>query len=259
MTDSNNTLSVDDSQPVQWTSSQNDQLELGNEDDEALLDSLSTENQEGNQDNPDAKPEEAPSGTESATKEAEVDDLREQVAKNEKAISDLKKDLKTKGFDFNEAVAEYEATGALSDKTLANLMSAGYPQTVVESFIESRKALENRFVNAVYDSVGGEKEYNRIVNWASQNLSQKTVDSFNRALDNNNIDAITLMLEGMKSKMVARHGTRNPAIVGANTSSTANKGFTSRDEVIKAMSDPRYGRDSKYTREIELKMFNTPI
>lgn len=82
------------------------------------------------------------------------ENLQEEVDKHEKAINAVKDSLKEKGVDFNKAVREYQEHGKLSDETVAELEKAGYPSEVIEGFIESRKALESRFTEAVYDSVG---------------------------------------------------------------------------------------------------------
>ena len=184
--------------------------------------------------------------------------LQEEVDKHTKAVESLKKNLKDKGVDFNAAVKEYERTGNLSEETIKSLGDAGYPIEVVESFIEGRKAIEAKFTHAVYESVGGEKEYQKVITWASNNLQKKSIDSFNRAIDNNNIDAIVLMLEGMKAKMVAKMGTAKKSIHGsAKPHQSQPRGFTSKADIIKAMSDPRYGREAKYTQEVERMMWAT--
>lgn len=191
-------------------------------------------------------------------KEEGEKDLQEEVDKHSKAISSIKEDLKGKGVDFNSAVKEYETKGYLSEETIEALNKAGYPPEVIEAFIEGRVAMEERFTKAIYESVGGEKEYRSIVNWASQNLTKKSIDAFNRAIDNNNINAITLMLEGMKAKMVAKMGTAKKSIHGgASAPNGSPKGYNSKADVIKAMSDPRYGRDAGYTRMVEQQMWAT--
>jgi hypothetical protein len=191
-------------------------------------------------------------------KEEGEKDLQEEVDKHSKAISSIKEDLKGKGVDFNSAVKEYETKGSLSEETIEALNKAGYPPEVIEAFIEGRVAMEERFTKAIYESVGGEKEYRSIVNWASKNLTKKSIDAFNRAIDNNNINAITLMLEGMKAKMVAKMGTAKKSIHGgASAPNGSPKGYNSKADVIKAMSDPRYGRDAGYTRMVEQQMWAT--
>ena len=161
--------------------------------------------------------------------------------------------------DFNQAIKEYNEYGALSSKTMADLAQAGYPAEVIEGFIESRQNLESEFTNAVYNSAGGEQAYNKVIEWAQGNLSNKVLSSFNRAIDNNNLEAVTLMFEGMKAKMIAKQGTRNPTIMGGGVTTGGYKGFSSKQEVVEAMSDPRYGADPSYTRAIEMKMYYTQL
>lgn len=185
--------------------------------------------------------------------------LNDKIEKHTKTLDALGKDLKAKGVDFNQAIKEYNEYGALSSKTMADLAQAGYPSEVIEGFIESRQNLESEFTNAVYNSAGGEQAYNKVIEWAQGNLSNKVLSSFNRAIDNNNLEAVTLMFEGMKAKMVAKQGTRNPTIMGGGVTTGGYKGFSSKQEVVEAMSDPRYGADPSYTRAIEMKMYYTQL
>lgn len=185
--------------------------------------------------------------------------LNDKIEKHTKTLDALGKDLKAKGVDFNQAIKEYNEYGALSSKTMADLAQAGYPAEVIEGFIESRQNLESEFTNAVYSAAGGEQAYNKVIEWAQGNLSNKILSSFNRAIDNNNLEAVALMFEGMKAKMVAKQGTRNPTIMGGGVTNGGYKGFSNKQEVVEAMSDPRYGTDPNYTRSVELRMFYTPL
>lgn len=218
----------------------------------------STDTMTAEEGQPQTEPESNP--TQPTTEEESTkEDLGTQIEKHTKALDTLAKDLKVKGVDFNQAVKEYNEYGALSSQTMADLARAGYPKEVVETFIESRQVLENKFTNAVYDAAGGEKEYARLTQWAAQNLPSKVVNSFNRAIDSNNLEAVSLMLDGIKAKMTAKQGTRNPSIIGGATTAPSTKGFTSKAEVIEAMSDKRYGRDAAYTASVERKMLYTNL
>ena len=197
-------------------------------------------------------------GVDTASKSTTDATLEEDIAKHDKLTASIEKDLKNRGYDIKRAIREYEETGDISTRTLADLAAAGYPKELVESILSSQRALEERFVNAVYDRAGGKEEFERTVQWAAANLPQGTVDAFNEAIDGNNLEVISLMLEGIKSRMVSARGTANPTIMGgAGGSSGATKGFASKADMIKAMSDPRYGRDSTYTRSVEQKMLYT--
>ena len=218
----------------------------------SLLDNTTSDNE-----NPSDESLDNASGDSTSKSTADAT-LEEDIAKHDKLTASIEKDLKNRGYDIKRAMKEYEETGDISTRTLADLAAAGYPKELVESILSSQKALEERFVNAVYDRAGGKAEFERTVQWAAANLPQGTVDAFNEAIDSSNLEVISLMLEGIKSRMVSARGTANPTIIGgAGGSSGATKGFASKVDMIKAMSDPRYGRDSTYTRSVEQKMLYT--
>lgn len=185
--------------------------------------------------------------------------LANDVAKHQDTLKALEKDLRNKGVDFKQAIKEYEESGNISSRTLANLVNAGYPKEVIESFIEGRHAIEERFTKAVYDSAGGEEEYFKMTQWAANNLPQSTLKAFNKALDSNDLDLISMMVAGIQSKMNATRGTSNPTLLGSTQGAGGGepKGFASKQDMIKAMSDPRYARDPAYTRSVEQKMLYT--
>lgn len=185
--------------------------------------------------------------------------LANDVAKHQDTLKALEKDLRNKGVDFKQAIKEYEESGNISSRTLANLVNAGYPKEVIESFIEGRHAIEERFTKAVYESAGGEEEYFKMTQWAANNLPQSTLKAFNKALDSNDLDLISMMVAGIQSKMNATRGTSNPTLLGSTQGAGGGepKGFASKQDMIKAMSDPRYARDPAYTRSVEQKMLYT--
>lgn len=243
-------LSVDNGVDIMISGTQ--QLSLDGDEASGLLKEGDAVPVEEPQEEPQAEPQAEP------TAEPQVA-LNDKIEKHTKTLDALGKDLKAKGVDFNQAIKEYNEYGALSSKTMADLAQAGYPAEVIEGFIESRQNLESEFTNAVYSAAGGEQAYNKVIEWAQGNLSNKVLSSFNRAIDNNNLEAVALMFEGMKAKMVAKQGTRNPTIMGGGVTNGGYKGFSNKQEVVEAMSDPRYGTDPNYTRSVELKMFYTPL
>ena len=48
--------------------------------------------------------------------------------------------------------------------------------------------------------------------------------------------------------------TSNPLVTGMPTATTSQSGFTSKQEMVTAMADKRYGRDMSYTREVQTKV-----
>lgn len=183
--------------------------------------------------------------------EASVDTQRES---NDKAIEALGKDLISKGVDFLGAIEEYQNNGELSQKTYEALEKAGYPKEVIQGFVETRKAIDNKYAQDVMNHVGGEKDFRELQTWMKGNLSKSELDAYNEAVNSDNLNAVKLILDGIQAKRVAKQGTRRATLMGNVASKSAHKGFSGRDEMIKAMSDPRYGIDRAYTISVERKM-----
>lgn len=197
------------------------------------------------QENPEENPEEE------TPEEAPVDSQRES---SDKAIEALGKDLIAKGVDFLGAIEEYQNNGELSQKTYEALEKAGYPKEVIQGFVETRKAIDAKYTQDVMNHVGGEKDFRELQSWMKGNLSKSELDAYNEAVNSENLNAVKLILDGIQAKRVAKQGTRKATLIGGVASKSAPKGFSGRDEMIKAMSDPRYGIDRAYTISVERKM-----
>lgn len=197
-------------------------------------------------------PEEPQEGAED-TKDGEEASLDTQRESNDRAIEALGKDLISKGVDFLGAIEEYQNNGELSQKTYAALEKAGYPKEVIQGFVETRKAIDNKYAQDVMNHVGGEKDFRELQTWMKGNLSKAELDAYNEAVNSDNLNAVKLILDGIQAKRVAKQGTRKATLLGG-ASKSAPKGFSGRDEMIKAMSDPRYGIDRAYTISVERKM-----
>lgn len=197
-------------------------------------------------------PEEPQEGAED-TKDSEEASLDTQRESNDKAIEALGKDLISKGVDFLGAIEEYQNNGELSQKTYEALEKAGYPREVIQGFVETRKAIDNKYAQDVMNHVGGEKDFRELQAWMKGNLSKAELDAYNEAVNSDNLNAVKLILDGIQAKRVAKQGTRKATLLGG-ASKSAPKGFSGRDEMIKAMSDPRYGIDRAYTISVERKV-----
>ncbi|AZC49492.1 Phage capsid and scaffold [Pseudomonas chlororaphis subsp. piscium] len=192
-------------------------------------------------------PEEAGEKTSEETLQADVESLKS-------SEEELAKDLKSKGLDFTAMADEFTANGELSPETLAKLAENGYPKVVVDSIIAGRQAVEQRFATAVHSLVGGEEQFNTLQEFAASNLSAQEVASFNRAIESDDLGVIGLMLKGIQAKYTTKHGTKGKPVIGATTGTPKAQGFKDNSEMVKAMSDKRYGRDAAYTNEVIQKV-----
>ena len=107
-------------------------------------------------------------------------------------------------------------------------------------------------MNSVYNSAGGEAEYNRLTAWAADNLPERKLDAFNSMIDQGNATAIQIAVSGLRSEYEAQEGYEGRMLTGK--AARAVDGFRSQAEVVRAMSDPRYDSDPAYRQDVYDKL-----
>ena len=197
----------------------------------------------------DKESKEAEKKPEEKTIEAEIKEVEDGVKEQKKAEQDVKADLETKGVDYDALVKEYEDNGKLSEESMKALKGAGYPETVVNAFIKGFEAQVNEFTNAVYKMAGGEAEYGKLCNFI-KGLGEADVQAFNETINSGSLTQLAALINGYKAQMTTKYGTSNRSILGGANAVEAH-GFNSKDAMIKAMNDPRYGNDMAYTEKVQ--------
>ena len=107
-------------------------------------------------------------------------------------------------------------------------------------------------MNSVYNSAGGEAEYNRLTAWAADNVSESKLEAFNDIIDRGNATAIQIAVAGLRSEYEAQEGYEGRMLQGRAAAPTS--GFRSQAEVVQAMSDPRYDSDPAYRQDVYDKL-----
>jgi len=156
--------------------------------------------------------------------------------------------------------SEYEADGHLSDDSYEKLAKAGFSKGFVNSFIQGQEALAQSFVVKITEYAGGKENFERVISHLKAN-SPGTVDVLYEAIERQDLNAIRSVINlGMasQSKKFGKHPertiTRRNAAPASRDAAPQSKGFESQNEMVRAMSDKRYGRDMKYTAEVEAKV-----
>lgn len=172
--------------------------------------------------------------------------------------AEVAKDLAAKGLDFNEIANEYDNKGELSAETLKKLEDAGYPKAIVDNYIRGLELDVQNFVSTIHGFAGGEENFNQITKFV-QSKGNEAINAFNSAINSGNLAQIQLVLYGLQSEMKATYGTKNRVIMGNGMVSAPSEGFETKQEMIDAMTDKRYGKDMKYTREVERKAMKSNL
>jgi hypothetical protein len=112
-------------------------------------------------------------------------------------------------------------------------------------------------INKIQNSVGGENEYKKLMNWAGQNLEKNEIDAFDSLINTGNVDAIQLGVTALKSKYENANGYEGRMLTGK--AAKAEDVFRSQAQLVEAMSDPRYDRDPAYRQDVVARLERSDI
>lgn len=195
--------------------------------------------------------------TELQSKMGQQAEPTEQVKQEEtpaptESVEEAKEVVENKGIDFDNLYNEYGEKGELSPETYSNLEQAGLSKEVVNSYIQGQEAIQQQQVNALQSEVGGEAEYQSMIEWAGSNLSESEQNAFNATLDN--AESAKFAIQGLN----ARYKAANPQLIGGNRTSGADagssRGFTTKSEMMEAMSSSKYKTDHTYRADVQRKL-----
>ena len=163
----------------------------------------------------------------------------------------------------NASQEYFDNEGQLSSETMSKFTEMS-SSDLVEAYMAIRQNnpdvdsgapsedLSDAEMNQVYNSAGGEAEYNRLASWASENLDESKMDAFNDIIDRGNATSIQIAVAGLRAEYESQEGYEGRMLTGKAARTT--DAFRSQAEVVQAMSDPRYERDPAYRQDLYDKL-----
>lgn len=184
-------------------------------------------------------------------------DQEEVETTGEETASDVAELLDNKGLDFDVFQQEYNENGQLSDDAYAALDEAGFPRSVVDTWIQGQDALASQVTGEMYNIVGGQEDYNNMVSWAADTLPESEIDAFNATMTSQNPDMIRLAIQGLNARY---RSEAEPSLLQGGTGTVSSGGrFESNAELTAAMSDPRYSKDPAYRQQVADKLARSSL
>ena len=145
---------------------------------------------------------------------------------------------------------EMDAEGKLSEKTLEILRSRGMPAHMAASYIEGQKLLAEQMNEKIMAPVGGEDNYRQLLEWATENMSQADIDSYDKIIVEGDLKQKVLAVEGLAARRTRDNPSPPKAIMGNTSSVQTSNAFGSWDQVKRAMRDSRYQTDETYRNSV---------
>ena len=189
----------------------------------------------------------------------ETEEVKNESEKEEEEPKAEKSEAVTLLESANE---EYFANGnKLSPETLEKF-SAMSSQDLVQAYMEVQKNappaqtdvdVNTAEINKIQNSVGGESQYQKLIQWAGENLKEPEIKAFDDLVGTGNAAAIQLGVDALKSKYDALNGYEGRMLSGKAADNSGDI-FKSQAQLVKAMSDPRYDEDPAYRQDVIAKL-----
>jgi hypothetical protein len=84
-------------------------------------------------------------------------------------------------------------------------------------------------------------------------MSEAEVSNFNEIVEKGSLEAATFAIKGLKAQYDAQFGTQ-PDLLQGQTAKVDNDVYRSTAEVVRAINDPKYQKDTAYRQSVEEKI-----
>lgn len=164
--------------------------------------------------------------------------------------------------DLYDTIMESYRTGEW-DPELVSKVEGMNPVDVANMFLEKGGATQTPQATSddivqIQESVGGDTEYQNMIQWASQNLSEQEVAMYDAVMDRGDPLAMFFAAQALNARYQDAVGYDGELLAGTAPKNTADV-FRSQAELVAAMSDPRYDKDPAYRADVADKLERSNI
>lgn len=143
------------------------------------------------------------------------------------------------------------------------LGSRGY-EAAEDSEVEDEAAeqevsvLSQEDEQVILESIGGQENFAAVQEWARDNLNQEELEAYNREVNSGDYYRARNALQSLYYAYQDNNGYE-PNLIGGKLSANSSDVFRSSQEVMAAMSDPRYLQDPAYTQDVQDKLIRSEV
>lgn len=157
--------------------------------------------------------------------------------------------------NFEEVWTTVTETGELNEQHLEAFNKVGIPPEIVTQFVELNKQAAVMQAQIATNYAGGQEALDEMFNWAKTNLPEDEINSYNETLAGPNW---RMALDSLKERSgVGKAAPQQQSMRLVDDTAPAgpsNVAFASKNEMVKAMSDPRYREDPAYRDQVRKRV-----
>ena len=155
---------------------------------------------------------------------------------------------------IQEASNAFEESGELSEDNYKALEDNGIPREFVEAYVKGQQATVEAEATAITDSIGGQDNYDAMVEWAKGSLSKDEVESYDDMVTKGSQNSAMMAVKGLYARFVGETGQQPVKIAQGQTAGAVVQPFSSNRQIVEAMKDSRYDSDPAYRSDVEQRI-----
>jgi len=179
---------------------------------------------------------------------------QEQQPESEQEYQQESQEEDTQDISFLDTLWD-EAQTEWSEETLSalgNMDAADVAQMYLQyrSENDTTPELSQDNIRAIYDVVGGQAEYDNMVEWAGSNLQAAEAELYDSVMNSGDPGACFFAVQALAYRWSESQGWQGSEFLSGNSAPTQQDVFRSQAEVVQAMSDSRYDNDPAYRQDV---------
>ena len=174
-------------------------------------------------------------------------ELESRMGSGEETTEEVTSEPNTQEDAIALASEEFSDKGELSEDTYKSLEKIGLSKMVVDTYIAGQQAIVNQQQMEITSEIGGMQEYQKLSNWAAENLSDSDLEAYNLTVESGTVDQAKFAIRSLYRQFQEAGA---PTIAQGSVNGTGIPPFQSRAQVTAAMSDKRYETDPAYRDEV---------
>ena len=174
--------------------------------------------------------------------------------------------LEEAGVDYSNMNERWQKNGKLEDSDYESLQGAGFSRDMVESYLDGlqyRATKDNELsiqqATDLQNEYGGAERYKEMITWAGQNFNEQERAAYDKAMKSTDINYVKLAVDGLQARYMAATDQEPRLIGGRSSRGGSNDKFESNAQLVEAMNDPRYQKDSAYRKKVSEKLGRSNI
>ncbi len=193
--------------------------------------------------------------------QSKLGEPKEEKAEVKEEKTEAKEEAKEEepDYEFLDKLWEESKNEKYSDDILDKL-NGMKPADVAQLYLNYRSGVDKEPQDLTQEqaaelqkSVGGEKEYNTMLQWASKNFDEAEISRYDKVMESGDPDAAYFAVQALAARYNDGVGVEGKMLTGKPSKSDGDQ-FRSQAEVVRAMSDPRYEKDPAYRQDVYDKL-----